>query len=242
MVTYKDNENNLHLFCVVLRWLDNSSVMNRTEAKALMHGIGCGDVRAMKHLMDRYLELVARTAFRIVCDRTDCEAVTRDVFVHVWNYSETYEGSISLRLWMLRLTCRYARRQMVIRKLMYLFGRRPDLFVTSAPKAPDYDDYVTKQAWELYCRASVRLSASQQVLFTLCVLEEISLEDASIITKTSRRGIEQLLEDAESIFRKELRHYGKADEYERYVGFLRIVEEGFVEHEKLKRLIMASIS
>ena len=216
--------------------------MNRSEAKALMYDIGCGEIRAMKHLMDRYLDLVAITAFRILCDRKDCEAVTRDVFIHAWNYSENYDGTISLRMWILRLTCKYARRQMVVRRLMYIFGHRPDLFVTSSPKAPNYDDYVTKQAWELYCRASVSLSFRQRELFTLCVLEVISPDEASMITRISKRGIMRLLSESESIFRRELRHYGKADEYDRYVGFLRVVEEGFVEHDKLKRIILTSIS
>lgn len=207
-----------------------------------MYDIGCGEIRAMKHLMDRYLDLVAITAFRILCDRKDCEAVTRDVFIHAWNYSENYDGTISLRMWILRLTCKYARRQMVVRRLMYIFGHRPDLFVTSSPKAPNYDDYVTKQAWELYCRASVSLSFRQRELFTLCVLEVISPDEASMITRISKRGIMRLLSESESIFRRELRHYGKADEYDRYVGFLRVVEEGFVEHDKLKRIILTSIS
>lgn len=215
--------------------------MNRSEAKALMHGIGCGDIRAMKHLMDRYLDLISRTSFRILCDRKDSEAVTVDVFVHVWNYSEKYDGKISLRLWLLGLTDRYSRLRMVRRKIMYIFGQRPDLFVTSAPKAPAYDDYVTKQAWELYCRTSVKLSARQRVLFTLCVLEELSLDDASVAVRLSKKRIESLLADAESKIRKKLRQYGKADDYDRYVGFLRVVAEGFVEHDKLKRFILTSI-
>ena len=222
--------------------LVNGSVMNRSEAKALMHEIGCGNIRALKHLVDRYLDLVSRTAFRILCDRKDSETVTVEVFVHVWNYSEKYDGTISLKLWLLRMTDRYSRLRMVRRRLMYIFGQRPDLFVTSAPKAPAYDDYVTKQAWELYCRASVRLSARQRGLFTLCVLEELSLDDVSAITRLSKRRIESLLAEAASIFRKELRHYGKADEYDRYVAFLRLAAEGFAEHDKLKRFIFASIS
>ncbi len=216
--------------------------MNRSEAKALMHDIGCGDIKAMKHLMDGYLDLVSRTAFRILCDRKDSEAVAVDVFVYVWNCSEKFDGTIPLRLWMLSLTDRYSRIRMIRRKIMYIFGERPDLFVTSVPKAPAYDDYVTKQAWELYCRASVKLSSSQRVLFTLCVLEELSLEDASVVTKMSKKRIENLIESAESKIRSKLRKYGKADDYERYVGFLRIVVEGFVEHDKLERFILTSIS
>jgi DNA-directed RNA polymerase specialized sigma24 family protein len=215
--------------------------MNRSSEKALMHSVGCGDVRAMKHLMDEYLDLVSKTSFRILCDRKDSEAVTTDVFVHAWNYSERFDGSMPLRIWLLRLASRYSRLRVVRRRLMYLFGQRPDLFVTTAPKAAEYDDYVTKQAWELYCRASLRLSIRQRILFTLCVLEELSDDEASRITDIPRRVINGLLTTAEYRIRKELRRYGKSEEYESYVGFLRKVAEGFTEHDKLKRIIMSCL-
>lgn len=215
--------------------------MNKTSEKALMYSIGCGDMRAMKHLMDKYLELISKTAFRIMCDRKDSEAVTRDVFVHVWNYPEKYDGSIPLEMWMLQITNRYARQRIVRRKILHIFGHRTELFVAASPKAADYDDYVTKQAWELYCRASAHLSPKQRILFTLCVLEQLSQIQASIITGISRPFIGGLISRAEECIKKELRRYGKADDYDRYIGFLRKVSEGLSEHEKLKRIIMASI-
>lgn len=207
-----------------------------------MYNIGCGDMRAMKHLLDKYLDMVSRTSFRILCDRKDSEAVTRDVFVHAWNYSEKFDGSMSVEFWLLRLTSRYSRLRVVRRRLMYIFGQRPDLFVTTAPKAADYDDYVTKQAWELFCRASGKLSTRQRVLFTLSVLEEIPYDDLSRITGIPKRCISGMLSGAEAKIRKELRKKGKPEDYPRYVSFLRKVAEGFTEHDKLKRMIMSSIS
>ena len=216
--------------------------MNRSTEKALMYSIGCGDVKAMKHLLEKYLDLVSRTSFRILCDRKDSEAVTKDVFVHAWNYSEKFDGSIPLDIWLLRLTSRYSRLRVTRRRLMYLFGKRPDLFVITAPKAADYDDYVTKQAWELFCRASAALTIRQRILFTLCVLEEIPEADVTLITGISRHRVHVLLSGAESRIRKELRKYGKPEDYDRYIGFLRKVAEGFTEHSRLKRIIMASIA
>lgn len=207
-----------------------------------MYSIGCGDMRAMKHLLDKYLDLVSRTSFRILCDRKDSEAVTCDVFIHAWNYSEKFDGTMALELWLLRLTSRYSRLRVIRRHLMYIFGQRPDLFVTTAPKAADYDDYVTKQAWELFCRASARLSVRQRTVFTLSVLEEIPEDDITVITNISKRRLPGFLSGAESRIKKELKRYGKPEDYDRYVGFLRKVAEGFTEHDKLKRIIMASIA
>lgn len=215
--------------------------MSKSSEKALMYSIGCGDVRAMKHLMDEYLDLVLRTSFRILCDRKDSETVTQDVFLHAWNNSEAFDGSMSLEAWLLHHTCRYSRLRIVRRRIMYIFGERPDLFVTTAPKAPAYDDYITKQAWELYCRISVDMPITHRILFSLCVLEGISEKDASMITGISRRRISSLITAAESRFRKELRRLECSDDYYRYVGFLRKVAEGLTEHDRLKRIIMASV-
>lgn len=206
-----------------------------------MYNIGCGDMRAMKHLMDRYLDVVSRTSFRIMLDRQGCEAVTTDVFTHAWNYPEKYDGIISLEIWLLRLTDRYSRLRLLRRGIMHAFGEYPDLFVTTTPKAPAYDDYVIKQAWGLYCRTSVKLSARQRVLYTLCILECVSLTDASVLTGVSRRRIVAMLDNAETKFKKELRRYGKADEYGRYVRFLRIMAEDLVDRDNLKKSILTSI-
>lgn len=206
-----------------------------------MYSIGCGDMRAMKHLVNEYLDLVFRTSFRILCDRKDSEAVTQEVFVHAWNDAAAFDGSISLETWILHHTCKYARLRIVRRLIMYFFGERPDLFVTTAPKTPTYDDFVTKQAWELYCRISVDMSITHRILFVLCVLEGISENEASNITGISRRRISSLVSAAESKFRKELRRLGSSDDYYRYIGFLRKVAEGLAEHDKLKRMIMASV-
>lgn len=215
--------------------------MSKSSEKTLMYHIGCGDMKAMKHLMDMYLELVSRTSFRILCDQKDSDAVTQDVFVHAWNHSEAFDGSMSLEAWLLHHTCRYARLRIVRRRVMYIFGERPDLFVTTAPKAPAYDDYVTKQAWELYCRISGELSVTHRIIFALCILEGISEEDASMITGISRRRISGLISGAESRFKKELRRMGNSDDYFRYVSFLRKVAEGMSDHDRLKRTIMASV-
>ena len=206
-----------------------------------MYSIGCGDMRAMKHLMDRYLDVVFRTSFRILCDKKDSEAVTQEVFLHAWNDSESFDGSLPLEAWLLHHTCKYARLRIVRRRIMFIFGERPDLYVTTAPKTPAYDDYVTKQAWELYCRISVELSITHRILFALCVLDGISEKDASMITGISRRRISGLITSAETKFKKELHRLECADDYYRYIGFLRKVVEGMGEQDRLKRIIMASV-
>lgn len=200
--------------------------MGKVNEMALMESVGNGDEGAMKYLKDCYQDLVSRIAFRILCDRKDSNAVVQDVFDHARNAADAFDGNLSLRNWILSQTCRYARLRIVRRRIMYIFGQRPDLYVTTAPKVQDFDDYVTTQAWELYCRIAVDFNVNQRILFALCTLEGISEYEASLITGVSGRRICSLLDDAEDKFRKELSIHGKQAEYYSYIGFLRRVVEG----------------
>ena len=195
----------------------------------------------MEHLIDGYLDLVSRTAFRILCDTKDSDAVTREVFVYAWEHYDAFDGKMSMENWILHHTCRYARLRIVRRRIMYIFGERPDLYITTAPRVQDFDDYVTKQAWELYCRVSVSFTISQRVLFALCAIEGLSESEASLITGISVRRIYSLLADAHTKFYEELRSYGKKDEYVAYVGFLRRIDDSLTEKGHLKKEIMASV-
>ena len=48
---------------------------------ALMKDVSCGNKDAFNELIDRYMDIVSRNSFRILCDRGDCEYVIRRVFV-----------------------------------------------------------------------------------------------------------------------------------------------------------------
>ena len=48
---------------------------------ALLKEVSRGNEAAFAVLLDRYMEVVSRNAFRIMCDREDSEAVTRKVFI-----------------------------------------------------------------------------------------------------------------------------------------------------------------
>lgn len=200
--------------------------MGKINEMTLLRSVGEGSENAMKYLKDCYQDLVSRIAFRILCDRKDSDVVVQEVFDYVRTDFKSFDGSLTLRNWLLSHTCRYARLRIVRRRIMYIFGERPDLYVTSAPKVQDYDDYVTTQAWELYCRTVVDFNVNQRILFALCALEGMSEYEASLITGVSGRRICYLLDDAEAKFRKELRLYGKQDEYYSYIGFLRKVADG----------------
>lgn len=187
--------------------------------------------RIFSGLIQKYFDLVSRTSFRILCDSEDSKAVVTDVFTYVWKHMEQYDPSVPLHYWILAATCRMSRLRIARRRMLYIFGRRPDLYFTSSPKMQDQDDYITKQAWEIFCRASVRLTAGQRIIFALCVLDDVPHEDAASLTGIPMFRVSFALHRAEEKVKKELEKFGKIESYPQYIKFLRKVVDDNAEKD-----------
>ena len=173
--------------------------------------------------MDRYVDLVARTSFRILCDRSDSELVTRQVFDSlVRKGSESFDGTTPAR-WYLARTVRLCRKRFWHNSLTGIWGNRTTLYVQAAPKVDDVDDYITTQAWEIYCRASDGLTINQRVVYVLREIEGLSEDEVMEVAGLWRSTVRLALEIARENIRYELSKFGKVAEYDAYVGFLRRV-------------------
>lgn len=176
---------------------------------ALMQALSEGCKEAFRELVHAYLPMVSRTAYRILCDRKDADAVTVAVFRHLWENSRRYDNVLPLPLWLLKMTCRKSRLRITRRRLLYLFGFRPELIVFTSPKPPLEDDYILKKVWEVYCRAAIDLTAGQRIVYALCELEELSVEVAAEIAGMSEYRVRYALEQGRQKVTDELRLYEK---------------------------------
>lgn len=178
----------------------------------LMRDISTGRQDALKVLMDRYMPMVSRTSFRILCDFSDSGIVTSDTFIRVWKDASAFDGSMALSVWLLRITCGLCHGRLRRRRLLELVSIRPDVYEASAPAPPSPDeDYITRETWAIFCRASHELSSKQRVVFTLRQLEGFSIEETTLITGMSFDNIRQNLHIARQRLRQELEKYGKVN-------------------------------
>ncbi|MGV4890862.1 sigma factor [Streptomyces viridosporus] len=68
-----------------------------------------GEAAALGELYDRFASLVHGLAHRVLGEERAADAVTRDVFAHVWQHPDTYDpGQGPLRTWLAALTNRLA--------------------------------------------------------------------------------------------------------------------------------------
>ena len=93
---------------------------------------------------------------------------------------------------------------------MELFSIRPSVYESSAPAAmsPE-EDFITKETWAIFCRASLELSPKQRTVFTLHDLEGLSVEEVISIIGMTADQIEDNLDIARKKIRQELERYGK---------------------------------
>lgn len=220
-----------------MQTVDKYARLEERSDITLIKEVSRGNEYAYSEILSRYMELVSRTSFRILCDRVDSESVTVQVFVSLWKNVFDYDDRFSLGEWLLRKVCSYCRIRIFRRRFFRLFGIENDVFVRASPVVDNEDDYLVKQAWELFCRASVHMTPLQRAAYSLCVLEKIDKETAAKIIGFSSFRIGLAVQRASEKVRSELRNFKKEGDYDRYVYFLKAVAESLTDHNKLMKEI-----
>ena len=175
--------------------------------------------------MERIVDVVYRISFRILCDRVDSEDVTRRVLSDALHRGVVFDGSEAVTDWFVRQACLRCRRRIVSRRVLWLLEERSAVFVRASPRVEEHDDYVTKQAWQVYCRAVFGMPPMWTISYVLCALEDFSTDRAASVLKQSRARVERNLEKATASIRAELAVYGSAGLYRNFVSFIRRVDE-----------------
>lgn len=214
--------------------------LHQKSDMALLRDIFQGSNVAFDELLDRYVPLVSRNTFRILCDRTDSEAVTRQVFIWFRQNLSLYDDRYSLEEWLLRRTFLFSRRRFFRRRMLRVAGQRPPLFAVSRPKVENMDDYITTQAWEMFCRASGKMTPIQRIVFTFVDLEGIDDGKTAFFTGLFGHRVAIARERARKRIKEELEVFGKTDEYDAYIGFIRKVSESLTDLEMIKKDIRSA--
>lgn len=106
---------------------------------------------------------------------------------------------------------------------------------------PSADEYIARQAWEVFCRASQNCSDRQRILYTLHELEGLSVSASARVGRCLVFAAEEALDVARRRVKEELDAYGRMDDYISYVGFLRKVEDQLTDKTRLQSNIMQEL-
>ncbi len=186
------------------------NLTNGHNDSSLIKSISLGDPEALETLMDRYLPLVSRVSYRILCDINESETVTKEVFLKVWNSAGEYDFRHGVSVWIYRTICNLCYIHLRRIRFLDLLSIHLPVYETSAPMPLNHEeDYSTKETWTIYCRATRFMTAEQRTVFVLSELEELSANEvAEILDMRSDRIRENVL-DARQRIKEELKKYGK---------------------------------
>lgn len=177
---------------------------------SLVREVALGRQDALGVVMDCHMAMVLRTAYRILCDRRDAEDVTRKAFLKVWKCPYDSERYENIRLWLYRITVGLCHSCLRRRRLTDVLSIRFRVYEDQSPVAASpEEEFITKESWAIFCRASLMLSPEQRVVYTLIELEMLSMEEVVVITGMSSERIGNDLDAAVEAVRQELERYGK---------------------------------
>ncbi len=180
------------------------------QDESLMKGIALGSPDAMEVLMDRYLPMVSRISYRILCDIPESGEVARDVFVEVWKTARLYDFRTSVSVWICRIVYRLCRLHLLKLRILDMISGHQSVYETSAPApiSPE-EDFNTKETWGIYCRAARFLSTKEIAAFVFIELEEMPVADVSRIMRMNSGSVRENLLAARGKIKEELKKYGK---------------------------------
>lgn len=63
-----------------------------------------GDTKSFEELMEKHQKLVINTAYRLIEDRVEAEDIAQEVFLRVYNQSQSYKPQAKFSTWLLKIT------------------------------------------------------------------------------------------------------------------------------------------
>lgn len=197
---------------------------------------GCAD--ALKELMDRHMEVVSLTAFRILCDHERSVKVVRRVFADLWKKVFEYDYSLDIRNWLLVRVVDISRKMLVKDRIAAFFGIKHKMSEHRVPKVNDVDDYITAQAWEVFCRASKGMCPTQRIAYTLRELDLLSENISEHVSGLSKERFLRIFARAKEHVKSELAKLDKLADYKPYLRLLRNVRDTQADYAGLEEEIL----
>ena len=108
------------------------------------------------------------------------------------------------------MTCIFCYERLRRSRWLDFLAMRSDVYEASAPPVQSRkDDYIIKETWVIFCRASRELTAEQRVVYVLCELEGLSVHEAAVMAGRHFDEVGNDLRTARNRVRRELEIYGK---------------------------------
>lgn len=93
-----------------------------------IQAVRSGDTAAFKPLVERYQQLVFRTAMGFLHHQEEAEDLTQDIFIKVWQSLESFSGESTFSTWIYWITVNHSLNHLRRKKRQDFFSFAEDLF------------------------------------------------------------------------------------------------------------------
>lgn len=179
----------------------------------LIRQVLAGDRQAFTALIRQYRGLVSQITYRMIPQAEDRRDITQDVFVKVYQQLAHFRQEAKLSTWIGRITYHACLHHLQKKKALLLddFYRPADDEIDSADVADDAslpDEALFQHMLEEHLQRAIdQLPAIQRTLITLFHLEEISLNELSVIVNMPLGTVKSHLFRARKSLRQYLLHH-----------------------------------
>jgi len=173
-----------------------------------IQAVRSGDSNAFKPLVERYQQLVFRTAMGFLHQQEEAEDLTQDIFIRAWQSIDNYSGDAAFSTWLYKITVNQCLNHLRRKKRQEFFSFAEDLFdqlINKVSEEINPDAQVEENERDQQIKAAIdSLSEKQRTAFVLSRYEELPQKEIAHIMNTSEGAVEQHLQRARKSLQKKL--------------------------------------
>jgi RNA polymerase sigma-70 factor, ECF subfamily len=174
----------------------------------------CRDLESFEELVRKYQPYVFSLAMKFLADEAEASDIVQESFLRVWKHIDRYDPQQKFTTWLYRIVVNVCldRLRALKRNRGIFFSRDRDPLLEDLPDEHDWDAAITQKDFALIVRTlSRQLTRTQQLVFTLRDLQDLSMDEVASITGLSMGSIKTNLHYARKAIRDMLvRRYGIA--------------------------------
>lgn len=169
-----------------------------------------GDSNSFQPLVERYQQLVFRTAMGFLHHQEDTEDLTQEIFIKAFQSIRNYSGEAAFSTWLYRITVNHCLNHLRSKKRRELLSFAEDIFLQLINKADDNnepDKLLEEDERDQQIRSAIdSLSTKQRTAFILSKYEDLPQKEIARIMEISEGAVEQHLQRAKQKLQKKLAH------------------------------------
>jgi RNA polymerase sigma-70 factor (ECF subfamily) len=174
---------------------------------ALLERVTLGEVSALSELYDRHSTLLYSIIMRIIKERAAAEDILCEVFLKVWDQTETYDGKYGTTgAWLARIARNYAVKRLRSMRQKSEAEEYREYFVADASTKPEHHAILSSQQEEILI-ALTSLSKEQKTLFEFSYFRGFTQSELAEHFTLPLTTVKSRLRSGMSILRQKLRHH-----------------------------------